>query len=186
VTDLRCRPAFVAAGIAVFVTAGCATRPVAVPPPAPAHPGITLRNTDRVGFDETLQEHRGEVVLADFWATWCVPCREQLPHTVDMVRRLGDRGLAVITVSLDELAKRDDVLKFLQAQGAVVVNLLSDQGGTQAAYDAFDIEGGALPFYRLYDRKGVARYTFANDPLAKKQFTPADIERRVEELLAEQ
>jgi thiol-disulfide isomerase/thioredoxin len=49
-----------------------------------------------------LSAYRGKVVLLDFWATWCVPCREETPHLVDLQQKYGDRGLQIIGVSMDD------------------------------------------------------------------------------------
>jgi thiol-disulfide isomerase/thioredoxin len=49
-----------------------------------------------------LSSYRGKVVLLDFWATWCVPCREEIPHFVELQQRYGDRGLQIIGVSMDD------------------------------------------------------------------------------------
>ena len=57
---------------------------------------------DRAGYDAAIAKHRGKVVLVDFWATWCLPCVEQLPHTLELGQQMADRGLAVVTVSCDE------------------------------------------------------------------------------------
>lgn len=50
----------------------------------------------------TLSSYRGKVVLLDFWATWCYPCREEIPHFVKFQQKYGDRGLQVIGVSMDD------------------------------------------------------------------------------------
>ncbi|HLZ43967.1 MAG TPA: TlpA disulfide reductase family protein [Candidatus Sulfotelmatobacter sp.] len=50
----------------------------------------------------TLSSYRGKVVLLDFWATWCYPCREEIPHFVEFQQKYGDRGVQVIGVSMDD------------------------------------------------------------------------------------
>lgn len=49
-----------------------------------------------------LSSYRGKVVLLDFWATWCDPCREEIPHFVDLQNKYGGRGLQIIGVSMDD------------------------------------------------------------------------------------
>ena len=59
-----------------------------------------------------LSSYRGKIVLLDFWATWCVPCREETPHFVELQRKYGDRGLQIIGVSMDD--SPDPVRTFYQ------------------------------------------------------------------------
>jgi peroxiredoxin len=49
-----------------------------------------------------LSAYRGKIVLLDFWATWCDPCREEIPHFVELQNRYRDRGLQIIGVSMDD------------------------------------------------------------------------------------
>lgn len=49
-----------------------------------------------------LSSFRGKVVLLDFWATWCDPCREETPHLVELQQKYGDRGLQIIGISMDD------------------------------------------------------------------------------------
>jgi len=141
---------------------------------------------DRAAYDATIAKFRGQVVLVDFWATWCLPCVEQLPHTLEMATRLQGRGLAVVTVSCDEPNDSEQVATFLSSKNAGdATNLISQFGGSPHTMEAFDISSGAVPFYKLYDRTGKLRQTFSINPAAKKQFTPADIEADVEKLLSE-
>ena len=63
-------------------------------------PDFTLEGAD--GESITLSDFRGKVVLLNFWATWCTPCRIEIPWFVDMEREFKDEGFAVIGVSMDE------------------------------------------------------------------------------------
>lgn len=57
---------------------------------------------DLNGQTLNLSSYRGKVVLLDFWATWCEPCREETPHLVDLQNKYGSQGLQVIGVSMDD------------------------------------------------------------------------------------
>jgi len=57
---------------------------------------------DLAGQKVTLSSYRGKVVLLDFWATWCVPCRDEIPHFIELQNRYGDQGLQIIGVSMDD------------------------------------------------------------------------------------
>ncbi len=63
-------------------------------------PDFTLPTPD--GQDLRLSSYRGQVVLLDFWAAWCDPCREEIPHFVELQQKYGDRGLQIIGVSMDD------------------------------------------------------------------------------------
>ena len=57
---------------------------------------------DLTGKALKLSDYRGKVVLLDFWATWCDPCREEIPHFVELQNKLGDQGFQIIGVSMDD------------------------------------------------------------------------------------
>lgn len=63
-------------------------------------PDFSLPNL--AGGQLDLSTYRGKVVLLDFWATWCVPCREEIPHFVELQDKYRDQGLQIIGVSMDD------------------------------------------------------------------------------------
>lgn len=74
-------------------------------------PDFTL--TDADGKSVTLSDFRGQVVLLNFWATWCAPCKIEIPWFMEFERKLSERGLAVVGVSLDE-GGWDDVRPYIE------------------------------------------------------------------------
>ena len=57
---------------------------------------------DLTGQTLDLSAYRGKVVLLDFWATWCDPCREEIPHFVELQAKYRDQGLQIISISMDD------------------------------------------------------------------------------------
>ncbi len=143
---------------------------------------VSLRVAGVEEYQQLLDSYRGQVVLVDFWATWCMPCVQQFPHTVDLHREYGPRGLAVMSVSMNEVEEEPQVREFLDQQEAGFTNLLSKYGGGTEAIEAFELPG-SVPCYRIYDRDGGLRHEFAVDPLADEQFAPEDVTRAIVELL---
>lgn len=145
--------------------------------PAP----VAVRTADETELARAVRQHRGKVVLVDFWATWCPGCLDLFPHTVGLHKQFASRGLAVISVSFDDPEEdRTSVLDFLTSQGANFENFISRHGAGPKSAEAFEIENGTLPHFKLYDRKGILRKTFGDEV-----FEAEDIDRAVEELLAE-
>jgi thiol-disulfide isomerase/thioredoxin len=76
-----------------------------VPAAASAQQGVAAPDfslTDLNGRPLALSSYRGKVVLLDFWATWCVPCREEIPHLIDLQNKYGSQGLQIVGVSMDD------------------------------------------------------------------------------------
>jgi thiol-disulfide isomerase/thioredoxin len=66
-------------------------------------PDFTLKSID--GQPVTLSSFRGKVVLLDFWATWCTPCRSEIPRFIEWQQKYRDKGLVVLGVSMDDSTK---------------------------------------------------------------------------------
>jgi len=176
------------------VAAGCETRDAGPGLPGAGSAGdrtgdtlgpvqVQVEVVDRVGYERVLARHRGQVVLVDFWATWCGPCLELFPHTVQLARDHGPSGLAVISVSLDDPETASDVRAYLQQQGAGFDNLISAHGAGERSVTDFEISGGTVPHFKLYDRAGRLRYDLGGEPDAP--LTPEWIEMHVRQLLNE-
>jgi cytochrome c biogenesis protein CcmG/thiol:disulfide interchange protein DsbE len=71
-----------------------------------------------------LSAYRGKVVLLDFWATWCDPCRDEIPHFAELQNRFGDQGLQIIGISMDDESEpvRDFSQKFRMNYPVVMGN----------------------------------------------------------------
>jgi peroxiredoxin len=117
--------------------------------------------TDLEGKTWTLKQLHGKVVLVNFWATWCPPCRKEMPDMEKVYQRFRDQGLIVLAISDEEIGK---VAPFVHDR-KVSYPILLDPGRKTAM--AFQVEG--IPRSFLYDANGklVAQ---AIDMRTQKQF----------------
>ncbi|MCS7238327.1 MAG: thioredoxin domain-containing protein [Thermoguttaceae bacterium] len=151
--------------------------------PAKVAPDVTdVTVVDEKGLAEAIAAKKGSVVLVDYWATWCPPCKELFPHTVELAKKYRDRGLVVFTLSFDDPEEKDTVVAYLRRFEAVTENYLAKYGASSKSVEAFAVTNGALPHYKLYDRQGNLRQEIAS---GGKPITPEMIEAAVEELLKE-
>jgi thiol-disulfide isomerase/thioredoxin len=107
---------------------------------------------DLQGREVSSADLRGKVVLIDFWATWCQPCKKEMPGYQKLVDRYGSRGFAVIGFKFDTMMDMEDPVTFAKKIGvryplAVAADDLKQKFG--------GIEG--LPTTILYDRQGILR-----------------------------
>jgi cytochrome c biogenesis protein CcmG/thiol:disulfide interchange protein DsbE len=113
-------------------------------------PAFTVQDSDKT---ITLNQFRGQVVVLNFWATWCAPCVEEVPSLVEMQRRLKSKGVTVVAVSIDvdEGAYR----QFVKEHG---VNLLTVRDPDQKTSGLY----GTVKYPETYviDRNGVMQRKF--------------------------
>src|ERR1700684_4394369 len=88
-----------------------------------------LTPVDQASYPKVIAGHRGKVVLASFWATWCVPCRKEMPQLVQLSRKLATRGFDLVMISADEAEQQSAAAKLLQdnrVDGAIYLLKTSD------------------------------------------------------------
>jgi cytochrome c biogenesis protein CcmG, thiol:disulfide interchange protein DsbE len=168
------RTAYLAAWVAALTGCAAAPRPAA-PPSASLDRPLVLSAPDLEGRTVDVGALRGRVLVVDFWATWCEPCRASLPALDSLVAELGPRGLAAFAVSFDEEAA--PLAPFLQ-EVPVRLPVLWDRGGETLAA-RFEIR--RLPTSLIVDRRGVIRYVHQGWTAE----TGREQRREVERLLAE-
>lgn len=128
--------------------------------------------TDLSGHPLTLAANRGKVVILDFWATWCEPCKTEIPHFIDMQNRYAGQGLQVIGISMD-----DDEKPVREFQQQFKMNYVVAMGSARLAQSYGGILG--LPITFVIDRQGRIYKRHIG------QTEPSVIEGEVRKLLAE-
>lgn len=137
-----------------------------------AAPDFTLKSTQ--GDNLRLSEHRGEVLLVNFWASWCGPCRQEMPLLDALQQRYGDLGFSVVGVNVDkDSALANKLLKDIPVSFPV---LLDNTGSVSASYNV-----SAMPTTVLIDRDGNMRYLHKGYKPGYEQ----DYEKQIKELIRE-
>jgi cytochrome c biogenesis protein CcmG, thiol:disulfide interchange protein DsbE len=103
--------------------------------------------------DVTLSKLHGQIIVLNFWATWCPPCVEEMPSLVEMQRRMKDKGVTVLAVSID--VDENAYHKFVKDHG---VNLLTVRDPQQKTPELYGTHG--WPETYIIDRGGVVRRKF--------------------------
>jgi thiol-disulfide isomerase/thioredoxin len=105
---------------------------------------------DMDGKSQALAQWRGKVMVVNFWATWCLPCLEEIPEFVRMQERLGNRGLQFVGIAVDDVVKvREFAVKY-RMNYPILIGEMDAIEFTRVAGN----ERRGLPFTIIMDRKG--------------------------------
>ena len=168
---MKVRPLFRAA-----IMAFCAVllliinRPITYYPPRP-YPAPEFELPDLQGNLVHLSEFRGKAVVLNFWASWCAPCKTEIPWFIEFQKKYGPQGLRIIGVSIDE-GGRDAIATFLRTTGINYVVLLGDSQ-VSSRYGGLEI----LPTTYYIAADGNVR-AFAKGVISK-----SEVERNIKEIL---
>jgi cytochrome c biogenesis protein CcmG, thiol:disulfide interchange protein DsbE len=161
-----------ALGVALLALAACATGGAGDGPASGNQVGAPVPEIhveSLAGKDLGIADYRGKVLLLDVWASWCGPCKQELPMLDDMAKRLRADGIEVLAVSIDQ--ERANLVKFLKARPRWALTIAHDPRGAIA--DRLAPE--KMPTSYIIDREGIVRFVNSG-------FEPADaavIERRL-------
>ncbi len=142
-----------------------------VDPVGNARPEFTLPDLENKPV--SISRWDGKVILLNFWATWCPPCREEIPAFMEVSKRYANRGFEIVGVAVDD---REAVLKLTQQLGVDYPQLIGDQNAVEIA-ERYGNRYGALPFSVLIDRQGIIRFSKPGE------FPREQLEAKLESLL---
>lgn len=129
----------------------------------PGHQAPNFSAVDLQGRDVSLADYQGDVVLLNIWATWCLPCRREMPALERLHREQEGDGLRVVGVSIDAADNRPEIDRFL-ATHQVTFQVLHDPD--QRALRAFETTGVPETFLIARDGRVLRRWTGLIDPLS--------------------
>lgn len=141
--------------------------------PIPA-PGFTLEDIDGKKF--TLEDYRGKVILLNFWATWCPPCRREMPSLERLNQKLKDKNFVVFAVN--QMEDSNQVFVYTgELEVTPTFTILFDKTSNVAR--AYSVQG--LPTTYLIDKKGNIRFR----AIGGREFDHPEVEKRILQLMQE-
>jgi peroxiredoxin len=103
------------------------------------------------GATVTLASLKGKVVLIDFWAQWCEPCKKELPQLDRLAREYAQKGVVIVAVNIDK--QRENAERMVKQLGVSLPVLLDPAGSVAGTYDL-----PKMPTSFVVDKKGIIRY----------------------------
>jgi thiol-disulfide isomerase/thioredoxin len=135
-----------------------------------------LRLKNLQGEEQSLGQYTGKIVVLNFWATWCLPCREEMPLFVQLQTEYAQRGVQFIAASIDapeDRQKVDAFVKEFRLTFPVWIDATIEQ---QASFEL----GTAVPATGIYDRAGKLRFRIIGQSNRK------DLQKRIDYLISGQ
>ncbi len=151
----------------------CALASVAVASDSSDRQALSL--TDLNANQQTLEQYRGSIVVLNFWATWCVPCREEMPLLVDLEKRYASRGVVVVGASADDESTQARIEPFVEELG---ITFPIWTGANTADMERLGL-GAALPATAIINADGRIIFRLIG-PLERKALT-----QRIDYLLSD-
>jgi len=142
-------------------------------------PEVDLKVVKLDALNEAVAKHKGKIVVVDFWATFCIPCKEEFPNLVKLHRERARDGVVCVSVTVDDPDDKAAALKFLRQQKATFQNFLLDES-PEKYQKHFGF--GAVPVVLVYGKDGKLVKKFNGDK-PENAFTYKDVRKLVESLL---
>ncbi len=111
--------------------------------------------SDLSGMPHDLKEWKGKILVVNFWATWCAPCRQETPEFSRLQDEYGERGLQFVGIAIDEVEAVDSFRQSIPINYPV---LIGDTGGADYAFRLGNYLN-VLPFSAVFDRNGILTAT---------------------------
>ncbi len=131
---------------------------------------------DLQGDDQAVSQWLGKVMVVNFWATWCTPCREEIPEFIEAQNKYGDQGLIFVGIAIDQL----DKVKMFSQEFGINYPVLIGSFNTWSLLEAAGNRMSALPYTVVLNRSGEIVDTYLGRVNLKK------LEKLVEPLLKQQ
>jgi len=106
-----------------------------------------------------IKEWNGKVILLNFWATWCPPCRHEIPGFIKMYNKYKTKGFTIVGIALDT---KQNAIDFLDPMGINYPVLVAEKQGLSLMTQKYGNDLGVLPYSVIIDRKGIIRHTVAH------------------------
>lgn len=135
---------------------------------APVAAAVDFALADITGQAQSLAAHRGKLVLVNFWATWCPPCREEIPLLIELQAAHADDGLQVLGIALDQA---DKVATYVEQVGMNYPAIVAPPAQGFDLMDAYGAQVGGLPFNVLVNAAGQIVYRHEG-ALTREQIAP--------------
>ncbi len=137
--------------IGLMMFAGCTRRPPESEPVLGiGKPAPNFKLPDLSGQQVSLNQFKGKIVLMDFWATWCGPCRKTMPIVENLQKEYAD-SMVLLTINLQET--QDVVRDYIRSYGIHSRVLLDEEGAVAAMFGA-----AGIPMQILIDKEGIVRF----------------------------
>jgi peroxiredoxin len=146
-----------------------------IPSPREGFPAPNFTLEDLNGSSVALSDYRGQVVIVNLWASWCLPCRAEMPEIRDVYAANRDRGLVVLAVNSTIQDDEVEARAFVQEFGLTFPVLLDREDLVGRRYRL-----RALPTTFFIDRRGIIRTVIVGGPMSR-----ATLQTKVEDLLHE-
>jgi len=140
------------------------------PSPTQTSPPSELFCTDLSGKSHSLPDYRGKIVILNFWATWCLPCRDEMPMLSKLSKDFASQDIVFLAVSLDDAKSQSKVPRFLEKKK---ITLPVFTGATPATLHNLQL-GEVVPATIILDRDGSSVFRIMGQASKKDIFSRVD------------